>query len=82
LHHHKRKHSNWLVREGPQGATILGWLFGIYPKPTLGNRQSRLVNPESPFYLAVTGVSVILLLYVALIVQVEVGFFWKHDLCR
>ena len=70
------------MREGPERGTILGWLFGIYPKATLGNKQSRIVNPESPFYIGVTAVSVVLLLYVALIVQVEVGFFWKHDLCR
>lgn len=69
------------MREGPQSGTFVGWLFGIYPQPTLGNKQSRLVNPESPFYLAVTFISVLLLLYVALIVQVEVGFFWRHDLC-
>jgi hypothetical protein len=83
-HHHlsgRRKNANWLMRKGPQSGTVVGWLFGIYPQPTLGNKQSRLVNPESPFYLAVTAISVVLLLYVALIVQVEVGFFWRDDLC-
>jgi len=56
-------------------------LAGIEQRAGMGHQRSRLLNPDFPVAQAVTCVSTVLLVYVAIVVQVEVGFFWHEHLC-
>ena len=75
-------HNNWLVRETQKMwfKSLAHLIFGINKTSPLGVR-SRMIHPDSSFCIFVVAVSVVLLLYLALVVQVEVGFFWSADLC-
>ena len=44
--------------------------------------KSRLLNPDFPLIRTWRLLSTILLLYVAIVVQVQVGFFWYKPLCE
>ena len=60
------------------------WLFvvtGIDRAAGLGTQRSRFFRPDFPFIQALSSISTILLVYVALVVQVEVGFYWHEGLC-
>ena len=80
---------NWLYDKGQPSRDMdmrhgnfnpIRTIFGIDHHPKIG-RGSMLVHPESPFHLACTLVSCLLLLYVVIFVQIEVGFSWNEGLC-
>ena len=85
----KARSRNWLYDKGQPARDMdmrhgnfnpIRTIFGIDHHPKIG-RGSMLVHPESPFHLACTLVSCLLLLYVVIFVQMEVGFFWNEGLC-
>ena len=55
-------------------------VFGIDRHPTFGT-GSKLLHPESPFVTICNAMSAMLLIYVIVIVQFEVGFYWHLGLC-
>ena len=56
-------------------------IFGINWTETVGQPRSRLLHPLYPFTQARRAVSTMLLCYVAVVVQIEVGFYWHTGLC-
>jgi hypothetical protein len=68
----------------PQLEQHEGWvhlLTGIDRSAGLGNQRSRLLHPDFPVIQGLGAMSTILLVYVAAVVQVEVGFYWHEGLC-
>ena len=43
--------------------------------------KSRMIHPDSPFQTGCIFISMLLCIYVAIIVQLEVAFMWDHPLC-
>jgi len=56
-------------------------IFGINWIETVGQPRSRLMHPYYPLTQTRRAVSTVLLGYVAIVVQIEVGFFWHNHLC-
>ena len=57
-------------------------ISGITWTAEMGRPRSRLLHPHYPLIQFFRGVTSVLLVYVALVVQVEVGFFWHVELCE
>jgi CRP-like cAMP-binding protein len=78
----RARHRNWMLRitTPVQYSGILGKVFGIGKNSKLGYR-SNLIHPSSPFSLFALFVSISLLLYLAIVMLVEIGFFWDSELC-
>jgi len=69
----------WLNNPKPRGNRTHR-VFGIGP-PALGHPGSRLIHPNSIFAQCITGLSSALLIYVAVVTPVVVGFFWEREPC-
>ena len=65
----------------PTANEALHALTGIDRHSGIGRQRSALLHPDYPLMQMFTAVSTILLVYVAIVVQVEVGFFWHESLC-
>jgi len=65
----------------PSAREILQSLTGIDRQRGMGRKSSKLLHPDYPVMQVFTAVSTILLVYVAIVVQVEVGFFWHESVC-
>jgi hypothetical protein len=62
-------------------AQWLSAISGINWTETVGQPRSRLMHPYYPLTQMRRAVSTVLLGYVAIVVQIEVGFFWHTHLC-
>ena len=61
---------------------ILFKFTGVHWNAGIGQKRSRLLHPHFPFLQVVNLVSANLLVYVAIFVQVDVGFYWNLGLCE
>ena len=59
----------WLDRDGVRSRTWLSLVFGIDPSSNLGKR-SFMIHPDSQFSVMCSTISIIMLFYVVLLVQV------------
>ena len=59
----------WLQRDGGHSRTWLSLVFGIDPSTALGKR-SLMIHPDSPFSIVCSTISIGMLIYVVLLVQV------------
>ena len=59
----------------------LHYITGLDRSAGLGGQRSMLLHPDYPLIQTLTAISTILLVYVAAVVQVEVGFYWHEGLC-
>lgn len=65
----------------PTANEVVFALTGIHRDPGIGHQRTALLHPDYPLVQMFTAISTVLLVYVAIVVQVEVGFFWHESLC-
>ena len=76
-------HNNWLLSDwAASPGTWIHKITGIDRHAGIGHQRSKLLHPDFPFVQYFNIISTFLLIYVALVVQVEVGFFWQEGLCQ
>ena len=66
---------NWLIDASV--SSVLKSITGIDRRAGIGHQRSLLIHPDYPFIQYVNILSTFFLIYVAIVVQVEVGFFWS-----
>ena len=71
-----RLQTSALVRKG-----FCKFFFGIDLNSGINGQGSKLIHPNSPFINGVNTISIFVLFYILIVVQVEIGFYWMKSPC-